>query len=80
VIASYGAGKQGFPCFPLRQGTGAANRLRLGPGCDREQIEAIVHGCVRHAGLRETYVRVTWLNAAGRRYAGQVTGLTATAP
>jgi hypothetical protein len=58
----------------------AANRLRLGPGCDREQIEAIVHGCVRHAGLRETYVRVTWLNAAGRRYAGQVTGLTATAP
>src|SRR5262249_61189599 len=34
-------------------------RLRLDPGCDRGQIEAIVHGCVRHAGLREAYVSMT---------------------
>lgn len=73
-------GNRDSRAFPLRQGTGAADRLRLGPGCGREQIEAIVHGCVRHAGLRGAYVPVRWLNAAGRRYAGQVAGLAATAP
>jgi branched-chain amino acid aminotransferase len=34
-------------------------RLRLDPGHDRAQIEAILHGCVRHAGLREAYVSMT---------------------
>ena len=34
-------------------------RLRLDPGCTRAEIEAIVHGCVRHAGLREAYVSMT---------------------
>jgi branched-chain amino acid aminotransferase len=34
-------------------------RLRLDPGCDRAGIEAIVHGCVRHAGLRDAYVSMT---------------------
>jgi branched-chain amino acid aminotransferase len=34
-------------------------RLRLNPGCDRAGIEAILHGCVRHAGLREAYVSMT---------------------
>jgi branched-chain amino acid aminotransferase len=34
-------------------------RLRLEPGCSRAEIEAIVHGCVRHAGLREAYVSMT---------------------
>jgi branched-chain amino acid aminotransferase len=34
-------------------------RLRLDPGCDRARIEAIVHGCVRHAGLRQAYVSMT---------------------
>lgn len=34
-------------------------RLRLDPGRDRSQIEAIVHGCVRHAGLREAYVSMS---------------------
>ena len=34
-------------------------RLRLDPGCSRAEIEAIVHGCVRHAGLREAYVSMT---------------------
>ena len=34
-------------------------RLRLDPGHDRPGIEAIVHGCVRHAGLREAYVSMT---------------------
>ena len=28
-------------------------RLRLDPGHDRAGIEALLHGCVRHAGLRE---------------------------
>ena len=36
--------------------TASLARLRLDPGCDRGQIEDIVHGCVRHAGLREAYV------------------------
>ncbi len=34
-------------------------RLRLDPGHDRAGIEAIVHGCVRHAGLRAAYVSMT---------------------
>lgn len=34
-------------------------RLRLDPGCSRTEIEAILHGCVRHAGLREAYVSMT---------------------
>jgi branched-chain amino acid aminotransferase len=34
-------------------------RLRLDPGHDRAGIEAILHGCVRHAGLRESYVSMT---------------------
>jgi branched-chain amino acid aminotransferase len=39
--------------------TASLARLRLDPGCDRAQIEAIVHGCVRHAGLRQAYVSMT---------------------
>jgi branched-subunit amino acid aminotransferase/4-amino-4-deoxychorismate lyase len=34
-------------------------RLRLDPGYDRGQIEAILHVCVRHAGLRQAYVSMT---------------------
>ncbi len=34
-------------------------RLRLDPGYDRAQIESVLHGCVRHAGLREAYVSMT---------------------
>jgi branched-chain amino acid aminotransferase len=34
-------------------------RLRLDPGCDRARIESILHGCVRHAGLRNAYVSMT---------------------
>jgi branched-chain amino acid aminotransferase len=34
-------------------------RLRLDPGHDRAGIEAILHGCVRHAGLRDAYVSMT---------------------
>jgi branched-chain amino acid aminotransferase len=34
-------------------------RLRLDPGHDRAQIEDILHGCVRHAGLRDAYVSMT---------------------
>jgi branched-chain amino acid aminotransferase len=34
-------------------------RLRLDPGHDRAEIEALLHGCVRHAGLREAYVSMT---------------------
>ena len=34
-------------------------RLRLDPGHDRAGIEAILHGWVRHAGLREAYVSMT---------------------
>jgi branched-chain amino acid aminotransferase len=43
-------------------------RLRLDPGHDRAGIEAIVHGCVRRAGLREAYVSMTCTR--GRRAAG----------
>jgi branched-chain amino acid aminotransferase len=34
-------------------------RLRLDPGHDRAHIEAILHGCVRLAGLRDAYVSMT---------------------
>ena len=34
-------------------------RLRLDPGFDRAGIETILHGCVRHAGLRNAYVSMT---------------------
>ena len=34
-------------------------RLRLDPGLGRAGIEALLHGCVRHAGLREAYVSMT---------------------
>ncbi|MGH3158376.1 MAG: aminotransferase class IV, partial [Streptosporangiaceae bacterium] len=34
-------------------------RLHLNPGHDRAQIGALLHGCVRHAGLREAYVSMT---------------------
>jgi branched-chain amino acid aminotransferase len=34
-------------------------RLRLDPGHDRAGIEALLHGCVRHAGLRDAYVSMT---------------------
>jgi branched-chain amino acid aminotransferase len=43
-------------------------RLRLDPGYDRAGIEAIVHGCVRRAGLREAYVSMTCTR--GRMAAG----------
>lgn len=33
--------------------------LRIDPGYDRGQIEAILHGCVRHSGLRQAYVSMT---------------------
>jgi branched-chain amino acid aminotransferase len=39
--------------------TASLARLRLDPGYDRSQIEDILHGCVRHAGLREAYVSMT---------------------
>jgi branched-chain amino acid aminotransferase len=39
--------------------SGSLARLRLDPGHDRAGIEAIVHGCVRRAGLREAYVSMT---------------------
>ncbi len=39
--------------------TASMARLRLDPGYDRATIEAIVHGCVRHAGLRDAYVSMT---------------------
>src|SRR5580658_1573560 len=34
-------------------------RLRLDPGHSRAEIEAILHGCVSRAGLREAYVSMT---------------------
>ena len=34
-------------------------RLRLDPGHGRAEIEFILHGCVRHAGLRDAYVSMT---------------------
>ena len=39
----------------------AANlsRLRLDPGVDRAGIEAVLHGCVRRAGLQSAYVSMT---------------------
>jgi branched-chain amino acid aminotransferase len=43
-------------------------RLRLDPGHDRAEIEAILHGCVRRAGLREAYVSMTCTR--GRTAAG----------
>ena len=45
-------------------------RLRLDPGYDRARIEDILHGCVRHAGLRQAYVSMTCTRgrlAAGSR-------------
>ena len=39
--------------------TASMARLRLDPGYDRATIEAIVHGCVRHAGLQDAYVSMT---------------------
>ena len=45
-------------------------RLRLDPGHDRAEIEAMLHGCVRLAGLREAYVSMTCTRGrveAGRR-------------
>jgi len=45
-------------------------RLRLDPGHDRGEIEGILHGCVRRAGLREAYVSMTCTRgriAAGSR-------------
>jgi branched-chain amino acid aminotransferase len=45
-------------------------RLRLDPGYDRAEIESILHGCVRLAGLREAYVSMTCTRgrvAAGSR-------------
>jgi branched-chain amino acid aminotransferase len=33
--------------------------LRLDPGCSRAEIEAVLHGCVRYAGLGEAYVSMT---------------------
>ena len=45
-------------------------RLRLDPGYDRASIEAALHGCVRHAGLRAAYVSMTCTRgrlAAGSR-------------
>src|SRR5258708_27203968 len=38
-------------------------RLRLDPGHDRADIEAIVHGSVRRAGLRAAYVSITGTRA-----------------
>ncbi len=34
-------------------------RLRLDPGRSRAEIESILHGCVRRAGLRDAYVSMT---------------------
>jgi branched-chain amino acid aminotransferase len=34
-------------------------RLRLDPGRGRAEIEALLHGCVRQAGLRDAYVSMT---------------------
>ncbi len=45
-------------------------RLRLNPGHTRAEIEAFLHGCVRHAGLRAAYVSMTCTRgrlAAGSR-------------
>lgn len=34
------------------------DRLRLNPGKSRDQVRAVMHECVRRAGLREAYVEV----------------------
>lgn len=34
-------------------------RLRLDPGMSMADIETVLHGCVRHAGLRDAYVSMT---------------------
>ena len=50
--------------------TASMARLRLDPGHDRAEIETILHGCVRMAGLREAYVSMTCTRgrvAAGSR-------------
>jgi len=39
--------------------TASCARLRLNPGHERAQIEAILHGCVRRTGLAEAYVSMT---------------------
>ena len=39
--------------------TASMTGLRLDPGHDRAAIEDILHGCVRHAGLRAAYVSMT---------------------
>jgi branched-chain amino acid aminotransferase len=39
--------------------TASLARLRLDPGHNRAEVEAILHGCVRLAGLREAYVSMT---------------------
>jgi branched-chain amino acid aminotransferase len=39
--------------------TASLARLRLDPGHGRAEIEALLHGCVRRAGLREAYVSMT---------------------
>ncbi len=39
--------------------TASMARLRLDLGCDRDGIETVLHGCVRHAGLRDAYVSMT---------------------
>ncbi len=43
-------------------------RLKLDPGHSRAAIEAVLHGCVRHAGLRDAYVSMTCTR--GRTAAG----------
>lgn len=43
-------------------------RLRLNPGYGRAEIEAVLHGCVRQAGLREAYVSM--ICTRGRPAAG----------
>ena len=50
--------------------TASMARLRLDPGHDRAGIEAILHGCVRRAGLQDAYVSMTCTRgrlAAGSR-------------
>ena len=50
--------------------TASLARLRLDPGCGRSEIEAILHGCVSKAGLRDAYVSMTCTRgrlAAGSR-------------
>jgi branched-chain amino acid aminotransferase len=51
-------------------------RLRLDPGYDRAQIEAILHGCVRHAG----HARDRRRRPAGRHRAARATDPPAPGP